>query len=190
MAGPLDPRLEAKLDEAERRAEELSVALANPEITSDLDRYKQVSRAYAELEPVIAKFREYRKTGADLVGVQELLGTADDAEMKAMATQEVKELEERLGKLEQELKLLLLPTDPHDEKNVVIEIRAGTGGDEATLFAAELFRMYVRYAEGRRWKVRLTDHSESSVGGSKEVIAIVEGDGVYSRLKFDSPSGT
>jgi len=186
MAGPLDPRLEGKLEEVERRSEELSQALSNPDITSDMERYRSVSRSYSELQPVIEKFREYRKFREDLAGARELLEAADDGEMRRMASQEIKSLEAQLAKLEQQLKLLLLPRDPNDEKNVVLEIRAGTGGDEASLFAAELFRMYMRYAEACGWKVRTTDLSESAVGGAKEVVAMIEGDEVYSRLKFES----
>jgi peptide chain release factor 1 len=186
MAGPLDPKLERKLTSLEQRFEELSQALANPEITSDMDRYRSLSRSYAELEPVVALFRQTRKLGEDLAGAQDLLLHADDAEMKSMAADEVKTLEARLAELEDQLRVALLPTDPNDARNVVLEIRAGTGGDEATLFARELARMYSRFAEGRGWKVRTTDLSESGVGGVKEAIMLVEGDKVYSRLKFES----
>jgi peptide chain release factor 1 len=186
MAGPLDPKLERKLTSLEQRFEELSQALANPEITSDMDRYRSLSRSYAELEPVVALFRETRKLGEDLAGAQDLLLHSDDAEMKSMAADEVKTLEARLAELEDQLRVALLPTDPNDARNVVLEIRAGTGGDEATLFARELARMYSRFAEGRGWKVRTTDLSESGVGGVKEAIMLVEGDKVYSRLKFES----
>jgi peptide chain release factor 1 len=186
MAGSLDPRLQDKLRALEQRSEELASALAEPGITGDMDRYRSTSRAYAELQPVIAKFQEFGKVEADLDGARELVQSADDPEMQSMAEEEVRSLEARLEELERELGLLLLPTDPNDEKNVVLEIRAGTGGDEATLFAAEIFRMYSRYAENNGWKVRTTDLSESAVGGAKEVIAIIEGNGVYSRLKYES----
>lgn len=183
---PLDPKLEAKLQSLADRAEELSRSLADPEVTGDMDRYRSLSRAYAETEPVLAAFRDYRKALDDRRGARELLDAADDPEMREMAGAEVKELDARLEELERDLTVMLLPKDPNDAKDVVLEVRAGTGGDEATLFAAELFRMYSRYAESAGWKVRTTHWSESSVGGAKEVIALVEGERVFSRLKFES----
>jgi peptide chain release factor 1 len=186
MSGPLDPKLKIKLQDLEKRSEELSNALADPEITGDMKRYRAASRSYAELQPIITQYGAYTRTAKELDGARELLAAADDAEMRAMASEEVKTLEERLEQLERELRMLLLPSDPNDAKNVVLEIRAGTGGDEATLFAAELFRMYSRFAEEQRWKVSTTSISESEVGGVKEVIALIEGEGVYSRLKFES----
>jgi len=186
MTGPLDPKLRRKLEDLEKRAEQLSVSLSDPALTSDMERYRATTRSWAELEPVVAAFGAYRATATELDGARELLAAADDPEMRAMAGEEVRTLEQRLDDLADRLRVLLLPTDPNDEKNVVLEIRAGAGGDEATLFAAELFRMYSRYAEEQGWKVRLTSLSESEVGGIKEVIALVEGDRVYSRLKFES----
>lgn len=186
MSGTLDAKLVAKLDGLEGRHDELARQLADPAVTSDLAKYRQATKAYAELGPIVAKWHEYRKAATDLAGAKELLAGADDAEMRSMAAEESRALEERLGTLEDELKILLLPSDPNDAKNVVLEIRAGTGGDEATLFAAELFRMYTRYAETQGWKVDTTDLSESGVGGIKEVIAVVEGERVYSRMKFES----
>jgi peptide chain release factor 1 len=182
----MDPKLTEKLQALEERARELSQALADPEIMSDMERYRSSTRSYSELQPVIEKFGEYRKVESDLGGARELLDSADDPELRSMAADEAKGLEERLAQLEDELRVLLLPTDPNDAKNVVLEVRAGTGGDEATLFAAEIFRMYLRHAETRGWKLKTTDVSESAVGGIKEVIAVVEGDRVYSRLKFES----
>ncbi|MDH3626592.1 MAG: peptide chain release factor 1 [Acidobacteriota bacterium] len=186
MAGTLDPKLDSKLQSLVQRSEELSANLADPEVTSDMDRYRRLTRSYADLEPIVGKYRECRQVQSDLEGAGELLETAGDAEMRAMAADEVKTLESQLKSIEHEIRLLLLPKDPNDDKNVVLEIRAGAGGDEASLFAAELFRMYTRYAEGRNWKVRTTDISASSVGGVKEVIAMVEGTGVYSQLKYES----
>jgi len=186
MAQTIDPQLKDKLTALESRSEELSRLLSEPDITQDLARFRETSQAYAELEPIVAAFRGYTKLSADLEGARELLEEADDAEMKAMAADEVKELEAGIDELEQELRVLLLPTDPNDEKNVVLEVRAGTGGDEATLFAREVFRMYQMFAEKNGWKVRTTDVSDSAVGGVKEIIAIIEGDRVYSRLKFES----
>ncbi len=188
MATTLDPKLESKLSAVEQRFEKLSEELGDPEVVADRARYTAASKTFAGLEAVVEKFHEYRKTHSDWKGARELLesGEDSDAELRAMAAEEVQGLDSRLESLTHELKIMVLPTDPNDAKNVVLEIRAGTGGDEATLFAAEVFRMYSRYAEDRGWKVQTTGLSESGVGGFKEVIAIVEGDRVYSRLKFES----
>jgi peptide chain release factor 1 len=186
MAGTLDPKLESRLHSLEARYRELGESLADPEVTGDLLRYRTVGKQYADLKPIIGALDEYRKNASDLVGAEEVLASADDPEMKGMAAEEARELGERLAALEQRLTILLLPNDPMDAKNVVLEIRAGTGGDEATLFAAEIFRMYSRYAEAQGWKVQTTDLSESAVGGVKEVIALVEGERVFSRLKYES----
>ncbi|HEX6853345.1 MAG TPA: peptide chain release factor 1 [Candidatus Polarisedimenticolaceae bacterium] len=182
----MEPKLEERLRGLVAKHEELSRSLADPEVVSDRTRFREASKAYADLGPVVGKYREYDKLRGDFQGARDLLASADDAEMRAMATEEVRELETRLTALEEELKVLLLPSDPNDAKNVVLEIRAGTGGDEATLFAAELFRMYARYAESNGWKVETSDLSESAVGGIKEVIAIIEGTRVFSRLKYES----
>jgi len=190
MAPTLDPKLESKLSAVEERFEKLAVELGDPAVVSDRERYRETGKAYSELEAVVENFREYRKVHSDWQGAQELLeGTADgedDAELRAMALEEIEVLESRLENLGTELRRLVLPADPNDARNVVLEIRAGTGGDEATLFAGEIFRMYSRYAEQMGWKVQTTGLSESSVGGAKEVIAIIEGDRVYSRLKYES----
>jgi len=186
MTAPLDPRLRSKLEALARRAEELAQTLADPGLVSDRERYRSTTRSYSELQPIIESYRDYCKATDELAGARELLASADDAEMRAMAADEVKRLEARLEDLDQRLRLALLPSDPHDAKNVVLEIRAGTGGDEATLFAAELFRMYSRFAEERGWKVNTTSISESGVGGVKEIIALIEGERVYSQLKFES----
>jgi len=183
---PLDTGLESKLVALEAQAVQLSASLAEPDVTSDMDRYRSLSRSYSDSEPILAKFEEYRKAETELQGARELQSSEEDAEMRAMVAEEIKELEDRLETIEGELTVMLLPSDPADAKNVVLEIRAGTGGDEASLFAAELFRMYTRFAEGLRWKVKTTAISESAVGGVKEVIAIIEGEKVYSRLKFES----
>jgi len=186
VTSTLDPKLERKLGALEARAETLSRELADPAVTSDRERYRETGRAYAELEPIVAAFREHRRTEAELEGAHELARSTEDAELRSLAGEEIKGLEARLLALEVELRRALVPSDPHDAKNVVLEIRAGTGGDEATLFAAEILRMYTRYAERQGWKVRTTSLSESEVGGVKEAIAIVEGERVYSRLKFES----
>jgi len=174
-----------RLEQIETRYEDLGRQLADPEVLGDQQKYQKVAKQHRDLEPVVEKFREYRQLMTGIADARGMLHEAD-AEIREMASQEVAELEARQPKIEEELKLLLLPKDPNDEKNVVIEIRAGTGGDEASLFAAEIFRMYSRYAEQRRWRVEVLSASESSVGGLKEVIAIIEGDKVYSQLKYES----
>jgi len=186
MDAPLDPKILDRLNALEARREELVRTLADPDIVSDLERFRSANKSYSDLGPVVDCYREYRGVLADLAGARELAGGSDDAEMRAMAADEVGALEARLAEIEQQIKILLLPVDPADAKNVVLEIRAGAGGDEASLFAAEMFRMYSRFAESSGWKVRTTDLSESGAGGMKEVIALIEGERVYSRLKFES----
>jgi peptide chain release factor 1 len=175
-----------RLDQIEAKYEELTRALASPEVISDSAKYQKTAKAHSELASVVEKYREYKDLKQGIAESREVIAEEGDAEMRAYAGEELRQLEERLGRVEQELKLLLVPKDPNDEKNVVLEIRAGTGGDEATLFAAEIFRMYTRYAEGQRWKVEVLSSSESGIGGFKEVIASVEGRGAYSRLKYES----
>jgi len=171
---------------SELKYDELTQTLASPEIVSDSSRYQKTAKAHSELHPIVEKYREYKDLTRGIRESKAMLADESDAEMRAYAQEELDRLEERVGKVEEELKVLLLPKDPNDEKNVVLEIRAGTGGDEATLFAAEIFRMYNRYAETQRWKVEVLSTSESSVGGLKEVIAIIEGQRVYSRMKYES----
>ncbi len=186
MAATLDPKVDEKLRGIVAKHADLARQLADPGVVSDVSAYRTISKQYAQLGPLVEKYEQYRKLVGDYAGARELLASSTDADMKAMAADEVHDLEGRLGPLEEEIKILLLPTDPNDAKNVILEIRAGTGGDEATLFASEMFRMYTRYAESQGWKVETTDLSESSVGGIKEVIAVIEGDRVYSRMKFES----
>ena len=174
-----------RLEQIETRYEELGGQLADPEIISDQPRYQKTAKQHRDLEPVVEKFREYRQVTNGIADARAMLEESDP-DIRAMAEEELAQLEEREPKLEEELKLLLLPKDPNDEKNVIVEIRAGTGGDEASLFAAEMFRMYSRFAEQHRWKVEVLSTSESSVGGLKEVTAIFEGDKVYSQLKYES----
>jgi peptide chain release factor 1 len=175
-----------RLEQIESKYEELNRALASPEIISDSARYQKTAKAHSELASVVEKYREYKDLARGIEESKTMLAEESDADMRAYAQEELTRLEERLQRAEEELKVLLLPKDPNDEKNVILEIRAGTGGDEATLFAAEIFRMYTRYAESQRWKVEVLSTSESGVGGLKEVIAIIEGQGVYSRLKYES----
>jgi len=182
----LDPKLILKLEALTARHEALGRSMAEPSVASDVEKYRSTSMAYAELGPVVDLYAEYKKLCADLSGAQEIQAAADDAEMRTMASDEAKVLQGQLPVLEDQMKVLLIPIDPADARNVVLEVRAGTGGDEATLFAAEMFRMYSRFAERQGWKVKTTDLSQSEVGGIKEVIAVVEGDRVYSRLKFES----
>src|SRR5262249_15644674 len=175
-----------RLKQIESKYEELTRALASPEIISDSSKYQKTAKAHSEIAPMVEKYREYKDLKKGIAESKAMLADEKDAEMRAYAQEELNRLESRVGGVEEELKVLLLPKGPNDEKDVVLEIRACTGGDEATLFAAEMFRMYSRYAELQRWKVEVLSTSESSVGGLKEVIAIIEGDRVYSRLKYES----
>ena len=175
-----------RLDQIEARYEELTHALASPEIISDSSKYQKAAKAHSEIAPVVEKYREYKDLKKGIAESKAVLAYEKDSEMRAYAQEELEKLEARVAAVEEDIKLLLLPKDPNDEKNVILEIRAGTGGDEATLFAAEMFRMYTRYAETQRWKVEVLSTSESGVGGLKEVIAIIEGQRVYSRLKYES----
>ena len=175
-----------RLEQIEAKYEELNQALASPEIVSDSARYQKTAKTHSEITPVVEKYREYKDLTRGIAESKALLQDETDPEMVSYAEEELAKLEKRVGEVEEELKVLLLPKDPNDEKNVILEIRAGTGGDEATLFAAEIFRMYNRYAETQRWRVEVLSTSESGVGGLKEVIALIEGQGVYSRLKYES----
>ncbi len=175
-----------RLDQIEGRYEELTQALASPEVINDSARYQKAAKAHSELMPIVEKYREYKDLKQGIAESKALLADETDVEMRAYAEEELSKLDGRIKSVEEELKVLLLPKDPNDEKNVILEIRAGTGGDEATLFAAEVFRMYNRYAESQGWRVEVLSTSESGVGGLKEVIALIEGDRVYSRLKYES----
>ncbi len=186
MSERLDSKLEAKLRDLEGRFQDLARQMSDPGVVGDRAQYSPIARAYSELQPVVEQFRTYTAVVKELEEAEELLRSTDDPDMKEMAAEESRSLAGSLESLKQDLKILLLPTDPLDEKNVVMEIRAGTGGDEATLFAEEMFRAYSRFAETMKWKVETTDLSKSEVGGIKEVVAVIEGDRVYSRLKFES----
>src|SRR2546425_6354627 len=175
-----------RLDQIEARYEELTQALASPEVISDSAKYQKTAKAHSEISLIVEKYREYKDLKRGIAESKAVLADEKDPEMRAYAQEELDKLESRVSAVEEELKVLLLPKDPNDEKNVILEIRAGTGGDEATLFAAEIFRMYTRYAEMQRWKVEVLSTSESSAGGLKEVIAIIEGNRVYSQLKYES----
>ena len=175
-----------RLNQIESKYDELTRALASPEIINDSSKYQKTAKAHSELSEIVEKYREYKDLQKGIEESKVMVEDESDADLRAYAQEELTRLQERLTTTENELKLLLVPKDPNDEKNVILEIRAGTGGDEATLFAAEMFRMYTRYAETQRWKVEVLSTSESGVGGLKEVIAIIEGRGVYSRLKYES----
>ncbi len=176
-----------KLDDIERRYADLEARAASPEVLADHALATKTARAMREIAPIVEKNRERKKVDSDLAGARELLDTLPPSdELRGIAQAEFESLTARRTAIDEELRLLLLPKDPNDGKNVVLEIRAGTGGDEAALFAEELFRMYVRYAEGRGWSVEVIDRSDSGgVGGLKDVQAIVEGEGAYSRLKYE-----
>jgi peptide chain release factor 1 len=174
-----------KLSSVESRYHELMIRIGTAEVQANAAEFRKASKALSELEPLVEKFREYKTVEQDIAGAQELV-KGDDAEMRELAAEELKSLTARREGLLQELKMLLIPKDPNDEKNVILEIRAGTGGDEAALFAADLFRMYTRYAERQRWKLDVMSTSDSGAGGLKEAIVSIEGKGVYSRLKYES----
>jgi peptide chain release factor 1 len=175
-----------KLEQIEARYEALTEELSSPEIFSDPSNYAKVSKQHRSLGEIVAKYRQWKQLRTELAGAKELFDSSDDEEMRELARAEVATLEAQLEQAEEDLRILLLPRDPNDEKNVILEIRAGTGGDEATLFAAEMLRMYGRYAERQGWRMEVLDASESGIGGLKEAIALVEGDKVYSRLKHES----
>ena len=176
-----------KLDEIERRYEELQRKSSDPSVLTDVAAYRDTMKALAEIQEVVTKFRELKAVEKGLAETRELLDSLKSGdEMRELAELELADLEAKQPALEQEIRVLLQPKDPNDEKNVFVEIRAGTGGDEASLFAAEIMRMYIRYAEQRRWKVDMTDANYSSVNGIKDATLQIEGAKVYSRLKFES----
>jgi peptide chain release factor 1 len=175
-----------RLEEIDNKYAQIQRRLADPDFVQDYAAVRDAQKALTEIEPVVTRYREFRKVSRDLDGAREMLSaTSSGEELHEMARAEVTELSARKEALEQDLRLLLLPKDPSDSKNVILEIRAGTGGEEAALFAGELFRMYQRYAETRGWKLEIIDRTDTGLGGLKEVTAIVEGDGAYSRLKFE-----
>jgi peptide chain release factor 1 len=176
-----------KLAEIENKYEELTAQLGNPKLLADPALYSKTAKAHADLREVVEKYRQWKRIDKSLADTQALLDeSSSDPAMKTLAQEELELLEKRRADAERELKRLLLPKDPNDEKNVILEIRAGTGGDEATLFAQEIFRMYSRYAESQGWRMELLSSSLSAVGGLKEAIAVIEGHRVYSKLKYES----
>src|SRR6202165_1180147 len=175
-----------KLDQIEHRYVEMTAQLSSPEVHNDSASFQKLARAHADLSAMVEKYREWKQIDKGLAEAKQMALEAEDAEMKLLAQDEEKQLTERKEAVERELKFLLLPKDPNDEKNVIVEIRAGTGGDEAALFAGELFRMYSRYAESQKWKVEILESSPSSLGGLKQVVASIQGQKVYSKLKYES----
>jgi peptide chain release factor 1 len=174
-----------RLDQLEARYEDLGLQLSDPKIVNDQENYRKVAKQHRDMEPTVEKFREYRKL-RDAVADAKAMLTESDPDMREMAQAELDTLEPRLSTTEEELKVLLLPKDPNDDKNIVLELRAGTGGDEASLFVAEVFRMYLRFAEQHKWKVEILSQTDSDVGGLKDITAIMEGQGVYAQMKYES----
>ncbi len=175
-----------RLHQIEIRYDELTQALASPDIMNDSARFQKTAKAHSEISDIVEKYREYKDLTRGIAESKAMLADETDPDMRAYAEEELAKLEPRVTTIEEELKFLLLPKDPSDEKNVILEIRAGTGGDESTLFVAEVFRMYNRYAETQGWKVEVLSTSESGIGGMKEVIALIEGNRVFSRMKYES----
>lgn len=174
-----------KLDFILEKYEELSLKVSDPETINNQPVWQKHMKEMGEMEPIVNKYREYKKAKSDLAGAKEML-EGNDEELREMAKLEISELEEKLEQYEGELKILLLPKDPNDEKNVILEIRAGTGGEEAALFGADLLRMYMRYAERRGWKAEVMEINDTGLGGIKEAVMLIKGKGAYSRLKFES----
>ncbi len=175
-----------KLAQIEENYEELNHQLSLPDVTADISAYTKLMKQHSSLGEIVSKYREVKKMNEELAGAKELVAETEDAEMRELAELEIAEIEENLEKAEDNLKFLLIPKDPNDEKNVILEIRAGTGGDEATLFAAEVLRMYARYAERQGWKMEIMDMSDTGVGGIKDAFAMIEGDNVYSKMRYES----
>ena len=175
-----------KLAVLEDKYKELTEKISDPEVISDQKVWQKYMKEHADLEPIIMKFREYQSVLNSIKDSKEILQEESDEELRELAKMELSEMEDQVEPLEAELKILLLPKDPNDEKNVIVEVRGGAGGDEAALFAGDLFRMYSRYAERRRWKIELLSASDTGVGGYKEVSFLIKGKGAYSRLKYES----
>ncbi len=175
-----------KLEEIEKLYRDLNEKMMDPEIATNPEEYQKLAKKIKEMEDVVKKYEEYKNLKEELEGAKEILKEEDDPDLKEMAQEEIEELEKKLEKCTEELKILLIPKDPNDERNVILELRSGTGGDEATLFVADIFRMYSRYAERKGWKISIISSHPTGVGGYKEIIANVEGEKVYSRLKYES----
>ena len=172
-----------KLEDVEKRFEEVSKKISDPEVIARQSEWQKLMKEHAAMVDVVEKYREYKKANKDLEQAKEML---NDKELKELAEMEIEEIKEKLPKIEEELKILLIPKDPDDDKNIICEIRAGAGGEEAALFAGTLFRMYSMYAENRHWKIDVLNENETGLGGYKEITFMVTGKGAYSRLKFES----
>ena len=175
-----------KLGVLEEKFEDLNMRVSDPEIISDQSTWQKLMKVVSDLEPIVSKYREYKQTKEDIEAAKEILETSSDEEFRELAKMELSEKEADMENIQSELKILMLPKDPNDDKNVIVEIRGGAGGDEAALFAGVLFRMYSMYASARRWKVELLSSNETGIGGYKEVVFMINGKGAYSRLKFES----
>ncbi|NCE99097.1 peptide chain release factor 1 [Emergencia sp. 1XD21-10] len=175
-----------KLDFIVEKYQELSLKVSDPEVINDQPVWQKYIKEMGEMEPIVKKYEEYKKAKEGLRDAKDLVENETDEEMRDLAKMEINDLEEQIEKDEEELKVLLLPKDPNDEKNVILEVRAGTGGDEAALFAQDLLRMYMRYAERHRWKTELMDVNDTGIGGIKEAVVLIKGKGAYSRLKYES----
>ena len=175
-----------RLNEINRRFKDIEKLLSDPSVISDGNRYKNLAKEHKELQPIVETYDKYNLIEKQIEEAIEMIQLGEDEEFMELAKEEKKELEKEIGELEDKLKTLLIPKDPNDEKNVILEIRAGTGGEEAALFAADLFRMYCRYAERKEWKVEILSQNETGLGGSKEINALISGKGAYSRLKYES----
>ncbi|MBQ1302121.1 MAG: peptide chain release factor 1, partial [Firmicutes bacterium] len=176
-----------KLDFILNKYEELSLRVSEPELIANQPEWRKTVKEMSDMEPIVLKYREYKKAKEELADAKELLEEAgSDEEMKEMAKMEISDLEEKLETLEAEMKVLLLPKDPNDDKNVILEVRAGTGGEEAALFGSDLLRMYTRYAERRGWKTEIMEYNDTGMGGIKEASVLIKGKGAYSRLKYES----
>lgn len=175
-----------KLDFILEKYEELSKKVSDPEVIADQPVWQKHIKEMGEMEPIVKKYREYKSAKEGIDEAKEILEMEDDAELKEMAKMELAELEEGIVQIEDELKVLLLPKDPNDEKNVILEVRAGTGGDEAALFGQDLLRMYLRYAERNHWKAEVLEINDTGIGGIKEAVVLIKGKGAYSRLKYES----
>jgi peptide chain release factor 1 len=176
----------SKLDEVDSRYEEVNMQLQRPDVAANQKQYRAFMKELSDLEKIVVVYREFKRKKADLKSNKEMLATETDSEMREMAKEEIKQLESDLVELEARLKILLIPKDPNDDKNIILEIRAGAGGDEASLFAEEMFRGYVHYASNLGWKVDMMSFSEGNVGGAKEIVASISGESVYSKLKYES----
>ena len=178
-----------KLDDLLIRFEEVLNELGEPDVTSNPDRFQKLMKEQSDLQPIVDTYKEYKKNKETIQDSLSMLEEEKDEDMREMLKEELSDAKKRVEELEHELKILLLPKDPNDNKNVIVEIRAGAGGDEAALFAAEIYRMYVKYAESRRWKTEMMSLNENGIGGFKEVTFMINGAGAYSRLKYESEIG-